>query len=75
MKNLNICIAGLGTVGSNVVQSLNENKEYIISKTNLSFNIIAVSAKNKSKSRICDITKFTWCEDPRNLLNFMHFMV
>jgi len=69
MKNINICIAGLGTVGSNVVLSLNENKSYISSKTNLSFNIQGVSAKNRSKTRICDISKFSWCEDPLDLLS------
>ena len=69
MKKINICIAGLGTVGSSVVQSLNENHDYITSKTNLFFNILGVSAKNKSKKRICDINNFTWYEDPLDLLN------
>ena len=69
MKNLNICIAGLGTVGSNVILSLNENNDYINSKANLSFNILGVSAKNKFKKRICDIKNFTWCENPLDLLN------
>ena len=69
MKNINICIAGLGTVGSNVILSLNENNDYIKSKTNLSFNILGVSAKNKFKKRICDIKNFTWCENPLDLLN------
>tara|TARA_Y100000815_G_scaffold75762_1_gene64592 strand:- start:1859 stop:3157 length:1299 start_codon:yes stop_codon:yes gene_type:complete len=69
MKNINICIAGLGTVGSNVILSLNENNDYINSKSNLSFNILGVSAKNKFKKRICDIKNFTWCENPLDLLN------
>ena len=69
MKNINICIAGLGTVGSNVMLSLNENNDYINSKANLSFNILGVSAKNKFKKRICDIKNFTWCENPLDLLN------
>ena len=69
MKNINICIAGLGTVGSNVILSLNKNNDYINSKSNLSFNILGVSAKNKFKKRICDIKNFTWCENPLNLLN------
>ena len=69
MKNINICIAGLGTVGSNVILSLNENNDYINSKANLSFNILGVSAKNKFKKRICDIKNFTWCENPLDLLN------
>ena len=69
MKNINICIAGLGTVGSNVILSLNKNNDYINSKSNLSFNILGVSAKNKFKKRICDIKNFTWCENPLDLLN------
>jgi len=69
MKSVNICIAGLGTVGSNVVLSLNENKDYISSKANLSFNILGVSAKNKSKKRLCDVTNFAWFDDPMELLN------
>ena len=69
MKKINICIAGLGTVGSNVILSLNENNDYINSKANLSFNILGVSAKNKFKKRICDIKNFTWCENPLDLLN------
>jgi len=69
MKNINICIAGLGTVGSNVILSLNKNNDYINSKANLSFNILGVSAKNKFKKRICDIKNFTWCENPLDLLN------
>ena len=69
MRNINICIAGLGTVGSNVILSLNENNDYISSKANLSFNILGVSAKNKFKKRICDIKNFTWCENPLDLLN------
>ena len=69
MRNINICIAGLGTVGSNVILSLNKNNDYINSKSNLSFNILGVSAKNKFKKRICDIKNFTWCENPLNLLN------
>ena len=69
MRNINICIAGLGTVGSNVILSLNKNNDYINSKSNLSFNILGVSAKNKFKKRICDIKNFTWCENPLDLLN------
>ena len=69
MKKINVCIAGLGTVGANVLLSLQKNNEYIASKSNLSFNILGVSAKNKFKKRICDITNLNWYEDPIELLN------
>ena len=69
MKNLNICIAGLGTVGSNVVLSLIKNTIFFKLKSNVSFNIIGVSAKNKFKKRICNINNFTWCDDPFELID------
>ena len=35
MKNLNICIAGLGNVGSSVVSLIEKNSQYIKDKSNL----------------------------------------
>ena len=48
MKNLNICIAGLGNVGSSVVSSIESNNSIYNSKASLNFNILGVSAKMKS---------------------------
>ena len=42
MKNLNICIAGLGNVGSAVVSVIEKNSQYIKNKSNLTINIIAL---------------------------------
>ena len=39
MKNLNICIAGLGNVGSAVVSVIEKNSQYIKNKSNLTINI------------------------------------
>ena len=69
LKKYNICIAGLGTVGSSVVYSLIKNHQLIIKKTNINFNILGISAKNKSKKRIFDINQFQWCEDPLKLVD------
>ena len=69
LKKFNICIAGLGTVGSNVIFSLIENHQLIINKINIDFNIIGISAKNKSKKRIFDINKYHWCDDSLDLVD------
>ena len=68
MRKVNICIAGLGNVGSEVVKYLTNNKEYYLKKTNIEFNILAISAKNKSKKRVFDLNKFKWLDDPLDLI-------
>jgi len=67
-KTLNVSIAGLGTVGSSVINSLIKNQQFIIQKINTEFKIQAISAKNKSKKRIFDINNFQWKDDPFELV-------
>jgi len=69
MKKLNICIAGLGNVGSNVVLTIQKNNLFIKTKSSLLINIVGISAKNKSKKRICDTDNYTWYDNPLDLLN------
>ena len=69
MKNLNICIAGLGNVGSAVVSVIEKNSQYIKNKCNLSIDILAVSAKNKNKERNFNLKYYKWIENPMDLLN------
>ena len=68
-KKINFSIAGLGTVGSNVVKSIIHNRDYIINKSNIEFNILGISAKNKSKKRIFDIHNHHWYQNPFDLLD------
>ena len=69
MKILNLCIAGLGNVGSHVVKSIIENKQYVIDKSQINFKIVGISAKNKTKKRIINIEKLNWVENPLDLLD------
>ena len=69
MKNLNICIAGLGNVGSAVVSVIEKNSQYIKNKSNLTINIIGLSAKNKDKDRNFNVRDYKWIENPIDLLN------
>jgi len=68
-KTLNVSIAGLGTVGSNVINSLINNSQLIRKKTNTEFKILSVSAREKSKKRIFDVNKYQWHNDPFELVN------
>ena len=68
MKKIDVCIAGLGNVGSSLVYLIEKNTELMKVKANLIINILAISAKNKNKKRNFDIDNYTWVEDPINLL-------
>ena len=48
-KNFNIAIVGLGNIGLSLLKHLNQNKNSIIEKNNVNFNVKYVSAKNKNK--------------------------
>ena len=69
MRKLNICIAGLGNVGSSLISTINNNSNYIKKKKSLEFIIKGVSAKNKNKKRIFDIDQYKWFENPLDLIN------
>ena len=69
MNKLNICIAGLGNVGSNVVSTIIKNHNLVNSKASLTLNIVGVSAKHRQKKRIFDISKYKWFENPLDLIN------
>ena len=69
MKNINICIAGLGNVGSALVNLIEKNVDYLKDKSNINVNILAISAKNKNKKRNFNIENYQWIENPINLLS------
>ena len=69
MKTMKICIAGLGNVGSYVVDSLSQNEKYIVDKTFIKFEIKGISAKNRNKKRIFNCDHFKWYENPFDLIN------
>ncbi len=69
MKKLKICIAGLGNVGSSVVNLIEKNSSYVETKSHLNLEIIGLSAKNINKERSFDIARYQWTETPIDLLN------
>ncbi len=64
MKKINICIAGLGNVGTALLISLEKNKEYFKKKALVDFNIIGISARTKNKKRKINIEKYKWFDNP-----------
>ncbi len=68
MKELNICIAGLGNVGSSLIKSIEENNNYFKNDKSVKINILGISAKSKSKKRIFNIDKYKWFDNPKDFI-------
>ena len=69
MNQLNICIAGLGNVGSHLISTISDSDSYIQKKASLQFNILGISARNKSKKRIFNINAYNWYDNPLDLID------
>lgn len=63
-NTLNIAIAGLGTVGVGTFNILTQKQSLLQKRSNTTFNITAVSAKNKNKDRGIDINSIHWEDNP-----------
>ena len=64
IKELNIGIIGLGTVGSGVIKSIEKNSNYFKKNYNIRFNIKSISANSKEKDRSFNINNYNWSENP-----------
>ena len=67
MNELNICIAGLGNVGSALIESIEKNNIFFQNKLSLKINIIGISAKSKNKERKINILKYKWFDNPSDM--------
>ena len=60
---LRIAIAGLGTVGGDVVKALHRRGDDLARRAGRSLEIVAVSARDRGKVRTGDISGFAWEPD------------
>ncbi len=61
---LRIAIAGLGTVGAGVIRLLETNRDLITARAGRAIDVVAVSARDRSKDRGFDVSQFDWCDSP-----------
>ena len=61
---LRIALAGLGTVGAGVIRLLEANGPLITRRAGRRIEVVAVSARDRSKDRGVDISGFDWVDDP-----------
>ncbi len=64
---LRIGLAGLGTVGAGVVRLLATNHDLIAARAGRELQIVAVSARDRSKDRGVDLNAFAWEDDMASL--------
>ncbi|WP_427929043.1 homoserine dehydrogenase [Agrobacterium cavarae] len=65
--SLRIGIAGLGTVGSSLVRILQQRSNELAITCGRAIEIIAVSARDRSRDRGIDISGITWFDTPEDL--------
>lgn len=64
---LKLGIAGLGTVGAGLVRLISENADHLAATIGRGLAVTAVSARDKSKDRDCDVSAARWHDDPIKL--------
>jgi homoserine dehydrogenase len=66
---LRVALAGLGTVGGGVIRVLDENRELITRRAGRPIEVVAVSARDRTKDRGVDLSRFAWVDDTTQLAN------
>ncbi len=64
---LKVGLAGLGTVGTSVVQLLERGRDKLMARCGRAIEIAAVSARSRGKKRGVDLKHFRWVADPVEL--------
>lgn len=60
---LRVALAGLGTVGGGVIRVLDENRDLIARRAGRPIEVVAISARDRTKDRGVDLTRFDWVDD------------
>jgi homoserine dehydrogenase len=64
---LRVALAGLGTVGGGVIRVLDENRDLITRRAGRAIEVVAVSARDRTKDRGVDLSRFAWVDDTTQL--------
>ena len=67
-NKIKIGIAGLGTVGSGVINLLEKNKVEILKRSGFEISIVCVSASNKDKKRNCNTEGLSFYTNPLEMI-------
>ena len=60
---LRVALAGLGTVGGGVVKLLDANRALIARRAGRAIDVVAISARDRTRDRGIDLARFDWVDD------------
>ena len=60
---LRVGLAGLGTVGTGVIRLVEENAALIARRAGRAIEIVAVTARDRTKDRGVDLSGYRWVDD------------
>src|SRR6266849_7289935 len=66
---LKVGIAGLGTVGAEVVRLIEQQSRMLTARSGRSVRVVAVTARSKVKKRGLDLRGIEWAKNPLELAN------
>jgi homoserine dehydrogenase len=66
-ESLKVGLAGLGTVGTAVIQLLEHERDKLLARCGRPIEVVAVTARSRSKKRAVDLKKLHWVADPLEL--------
>ncbi|HLZ79849.1 MAG TPA: homoserine dehydrogenase [Sphingomonas sp.] len=64
---LRVALAGLGTVGAGVIKLIDANREIVERRAGRAIEIVAVSARDRTRDRGVDLSRFLWVDDAAEL--------
>ncbi|MDQ2892670.1 MAG: homoserine dehydrogenase [Pseudomonadota bacterium] len=70
IEPLRVALAGLGTVGAGVIRLLDTNRDLITRRAGRAIEVVAVSARDRTKDRGIDLTRFAWVDDTSALAHY-----
>lgn len=62
-KPLKLAIAGLGTVGAGIVKIVQQHGDLLAARAGCTIEIVAISARSRSKDRGVDLSAYDWEDD------------
>ena len=65
---LRVAIAGLGTVGAGVIRLIETNGSLIARRAGRPIEVVAVSARDRSRDRGVDLSRYQWVDDTAALV-------
>ena len=64
---LRIALAGLGTVGTGVIRLLDANRKMVERRAGRPIEIVAVTARDRTRDRGVDLSRFAWVDDMQTM--------